>query len=105
MRDFGMSSISLMSLLYSNRWVFHPEKDELIRYCSFLLSSLAASGDLIERQGTFTLAGKALATISEYEEDYRRHRDQIVLQRILAFLTVALVIVGAVQAYVTWIKP
>lgn len=103
-RDFSMSPTTLMSLLYSNRWVFHPDKDTLIRYCSFLLSSLAASGDLIEQQGIYTLAGKALATISEYEEDYRRHRDQILLQRILAILTVALVMVGAVQAYVTWIK-
>lgn len=103
-RDFSMSSMTLMSLLYSNRWVFHPEKDVLIRYCYFLLASLASTGDLIEQQGSYRLAGKALATISQYEEDYRRHRDQIVLQRILAGLTVALVIVGAAQAYVAWIK-
>jgi hypothetical protein len=103
-RDFKLSPTMLMGLLYSNRWVFHPDKDSLIRYCYFLLASLAASGDLMEQQGSYSLAGKALATISQFEEDYRRHRDLVILQSTLALLTVALVIVGAIQAYVAWIK-
>lgn len=104
-REFSISSSNLMSLLYSNRWIFHPDKDSLLRYCSFLLGSLASSGDLVDRQGSFTLAPKALVTISEYEEDHRRHRDQLIQQWILAGLTVALVVVGVAQVYVTWVKP
>lgn len=104
-KQFYLSSTVLMSLLYSNRWVFHPDKDELLRYCSFLLTSLSSSGDLVIKDGFFVIEGKALATIAEYEEDYRRHRDNPISQKILAALTVGMVIVGIAQVYLAWIHP
>lgn len=101
-RRFAMHSTTLMGALYSNRWVFHPEKDEYLAYCSFLLDSLAGSGDLAKDGISYKIAPKALTTLAEYERDERKHRDQVLQQRALKWLTVALVVVGAAQVYVSY---
>lgn len=101
-RRFTISSVGLASRLYSNRWVFHPEKDEMLSYCTLLLDSLATAGDLVDDRGSYRLAPRALATLAQYEEDERKHRDMIRQQRALKWLTVALVGVGLIQAFVTW---
>jgi len=104
-RTFSCSSPRLMSLLYSNRWVFHPDKAQSLAYCSLLLDSLVASGDLTREQGAYRLAPKALATLAQFEEDERKHRDLIVQQRILKWLTAGLVLVGGAQVLLSWLRP
>lgn len=103
-RRFAISAVGLMSTLYSNRWVFHPEKDEYLNFCTFLLDSLVGSGDLARDPGSiaYKLAPQALTTLTEYEEDERKHRDNVLQQSALKWLTVALVLVGIAQVYVSW---
>ncbi|MDP2030486.1 MAG: hypothetical protein Q8K12_12675 [Thiobacillus sp.] len=101
-RRFTISSVSLASRLYSNRWVFHPDKDEMLSYCTLLLDSLASSGDIVDERGSYRFAPQALSTLAQYEEDERKHRDMIRQQSALKWLTVALVVVGLIQALITW---
>lgn len=100
--SFQTSSVTLAANLYSNRLFFHPEKEQMINHCSLLLESLVASGDLAHKDGVYKLAPKALHTLSQYEEDDRRHKDMLAQQKALKWLTLSLIFVGLLQAYAGW---
>lgn len=100
----GVSSISLAASLYTNRIYFHPDKTRMLNHCRLLLDSLVASGDLNSVDAAYTIAPPALKTLSQHEEDDRRHRDMLSQQRALKWLTFALIGVGLLQAYVSWAK-
>jgi hypothetical protein len=102
-REYTASPVTLMTNLHSSRWVFHPEHEKLLAYYKLLLDSLVASGDLIVDGIAYRISPKALGTLASAEEDDRRHSDSISQQRALKWLTVALVLIGAVQAYMTYI--
>jgi len=97
-----ISSITLAGRLYSNRIFFHPDKTRMFNYCRLLLDSLVASEDLELKGAMYSLSSKALISLSRYEEDERRHKDMISQQRALKWLTGALILVGLIQAFVTY---
>ncbi|MEZ8989842.1 hypothetical protein [Vibrio breoganii] len=101
-RNFTVSSISLSSLLYTQKWVFHPDQSRQLAYNDLLLKSLAESGELVSVQHGFKLSPKALVTISGYEEDQKRHKDNLAQSSATKWLTLALIIVGLIQAGVTY---
>lgn len=68
----------------------------------FVLDSLVETSDLQANQNGYQLLAKAIATLSDFEEDERRHRDQVRNQKILAILTTALVVVGLIQALASY---
>lgn len=102
--DFKVSGWGLMDLLYEPRWSGHPDNFNLLQYYETVLRSLKGGGDLTEEAGTFRLAPQALQTLSVFDEDERRHADQVRMQRRIAWLTFWLVMIGLLQAYVTWSK-
>ena len=100
-RNYEITSISLSTLLYTQKWVFHPDKGRQLEYNKLLLESLAETGDLEKCDVGFKLASKALATISQYEEDQKKHRENVGQAKAMKWLTIALIFVGLVQAGVT----
>ncbi|MED5514730.1 hypothetical protein [Pseudoalteromonas sp. MB47] len=101
-RSFTVSSVSLSSLLYTQKWVFHPDKSRQLAYNDLLLRSLEESGELTSVQHGFKLSPKALVTISAYEEDQKRHRDNLAQSTATKWLTFALIFVGLIQAGVAY---
>jgi hypothetical protein len=71
-------------------------------YYGFVLDALKEAGDLSLNGLRYTLHSNALSTLARYEEENRRHEDAVRLQKILIFLTAALVFVGLLQAFVTY---
>lgn len=83
----------------------HPELEQQKRYYRLILDSLIMSGDLEKsKYGQFCLAPKALATLDNYEETDRRHKDNLRQQRRLGRLTLALVLIGAAQIIAPFLK-
>ncbi|PDS99271.1 hypothetical protein CO659_00180 [Rhizobium sp. S9] len=109
-RTFQTNATTLLTHLYSVRWVHRPDKDELMNYYEFTLDALKDSGDLAttEHHG-YRLTPKALNTVTAYVEDERRHNDNKKIQTWIVILTVALTIVGVAQAaaavYEQWKPP
>lgn len=99
--QYEISSVALSTLLYTEKWVFHPDKSRQLRYNDLLLRSLHESGDLEKTQHGFRLSSKALVTIAQYEEDQKKHRENISQAKSMKWLTVALIFVGLIQAFVT----
>ncbi|WP_218967616.1 hypothetical protein [Puniceibacterium antarcticum] len=84
---------------YGERWIFHPQKDELINHHRLLLNSLCESGELAKNAANYTIKAKTITTLSQMSEDERRHKDQINQQKTLGWLTLALVVVGLIQIF------
>jgi hypothetical protein len=97
--DFRAGRTGVMSMLYSDRWVRHPEQKTLSEYYHLLLQSLTESGELAMKSYDYVITPKALTTLSRHEEEDRRHKDQVRQQIILSSLTFALVAVGCFQAW------
>lgn len=102
-RQYVISSLKLSSLLCTEKWVFHPDKSRQLRYNDLLLRSLHESHDLEETQYGFRLSSKALVTIAQYEEDQKKHRENISQARSMKWLTVALIFVGLIQLLITFL--
>lgn len=97
--DYRAYHTELLTKFYSMQWVRHPQKEELLRYYSLLLESLAASGELKKDGVTYVLAAGALNTIAAYELEERRHRDNYRVQSGIFALTFVLALIGIAQAY------
>ncbi len=92
------SPIDLMTELYSLRWVMHPERDPQQRRLRFYLDSLVDTGELKRTSGDYKLTGEALKAIEVYEEQERKHTESVKEQRRMAWLTLAIVLLTAIQA-------
>ena len=93
-----VSVISLMTRLYSMRRLSHPQSNAAMSKTSSVLKLLVGAGDLTKDGTTYRLTGVGLRTISEYEEQERKHTENIKVQRLIMWLTVAIVLLTAVQA-------
>ncbi len=100
-KDYFIAPTSLTSLLYSYKWVYHPDRTEQLAYNGLLLESLCESGELTTVKGGYKLTPKALITISNHNEEQTRHSDNLSQLNSTKFLTLALVFVGLIQACIT----
>jgi hypothetical protein len=94
----GITSLDLMTKLYSINWVLHPTGDEQQKKLEFYLDSLVGSGELREVNDEYVVSGKAITTIERYEEEERRHTEAVKLQKKMFWLTILLLFVATVQS-------
>lgn len=90
--------IDLMIKLYTDRWLLHPEGDDQTEKVKLYLNSLIETGELKEVDHQYILTGLALRTMEEYEEQERKHVEQIKLQRGTLGLTVVIAFLTLVQS-------
>jgi hypothetical protein len=96
-RSIG-SPIDLMTELYTLRWVMHPQRDPQQHRLTFYLDSMVDTGELKKVNGDYKLTGEALKAIEIYEEQERKHTENVKVQRRMAWLTFAIVLLTAAQA-------
>lgn len=94
----GVNSMDLMTELYSLRWVLHPEGEDQEYKLGLYLESLVSSGDLVKTGSEFVVASHAILTLEKYEEEERRHRDNLRLQKGMIFLTLLIALLALIQA-------
>ncbi|MBY5744652.1 hypothetical protein HFO28_13790 [Rhizobium leguminosarum] len=97
-RNYIAHETELLTRFYTVRWVFRPDKEELMTYYRLLLDALKESGDLKQAQYGLALDPKAINTIAQYEQEERRHGQNAATQNGIRFLTVILTLVGIAQA-------
>lgn len=97
--------ISLMTDLYSLRWVEHPDRDSLQHKLEFYLDSMVETGELRKITYKYQVTGKALHAIEEYEEQERKHTENVKMQRMMLWLTLAIAAFTAVQAGLVKLPP
>lgn len=94
----GIGVVELMSKIHSIKWVRHPDGEHQLYTLQLYLDSLEASGELRQSNSIYLVTGNGINTLERYEEQERRHKDSVKLQRIMAFLTAALLVIGAIQS-------
>jgi len=91
-------SINLMTGLYSIRWVEHPDRDAQQHQLEFYLESMVETGELRRINHDYQLTGHAVRAIEEYEEQERKHTENVKMQRAMLWLTLVIAAFTAVQA-------
>jgi hypothetical protein len=101
----GIDVFSLMTELYSLRWVSHPHSNYQMKKLELYLDSLVKAGDLRENNRKFYVTGKALRTLEGYEENERRHKDAVGTQRKIFWLTIIIAFTALIQAKLITLPP
>jgi hypothetical protein len=93
-----MTLEEIMSSTVSARWVYHPDSTSLKKRLALMLESLVLTGDLKRVNNQYQALPKAVATIGDYRENGLKHRQLIVIQKGMLFLTVTLAFLAAIQS-------
>lgn len=94
----SFEEMDLMTQLYSIKWVLHPDQDSQRKKLEFYLESLADTGELRKVNHKYFLTGHALRAIEEYEEQERKHTENVKMQWRMFWLTLTIAILTLVQA-------
>jgi hypothetical protein len=94
----GISSLDLMTKLYSIKWVLHPEGDQQQEKLELYLDSLVKSEDLKLINNEYVVTGNAIRTIEKFEEEERRHVKSVKIQWIIFWLTFLIAIISIILA-------
>lgn len=90
--------LDLMTDLYSIKWVLHPEGEQQQQKIEFYLDSLVETGEVKKTNYKYSVTGHALRTFEEYEEQERKHTENVKMQWRMIWLTCAIAFLTAVQA-------
>lgn len=95
-----MEETGLFRTIYGNRVFGHEQSDRELAQFHFLLESLVASGDLEKSESKYRVSDNAIKSVAEYEEQERRHQDNVIHNRRLFWITVVLAIAASAQVFV-----
>lgn len=94
----GISELQVCSLLYSDRWFAHPNAANIRLRTKLYLDSLIAANALDFKESKYFVTGAALNQLEEYEQDNRRHRDLMSIQRRIFYLTILMALSALAEA-------
>jgi hypothetical protein len=97
----GVGVASLMTKQFSIRWLDHPNKEIIQKKLQLYLESFVESGDLkVNKEQysvTYSITPKALKTLEIYEENERKHKDNVRLQWLLVIFTAVMTLTSIFQ--------
>lgn len=91
-------TLDLMTELYSIKWFLHPQRETEQQKLEFYLESLAETGELRKISYNYVVTGFALRAIEEYEEQERKHTENVKMQWRAFWLALAVAALTLVQA-------
>lgn len=98
-------TLGLMTALYSIKWFSHPQGKEAQERLSFYLESLVETGELRKENHKYVVTGLALSAIEEYEEQERKHTENVKIQRRALWVAIAVAMLTVVQAGLVKLPP
>jgi hypothetical protein len=100
-----LSSLSVMSLIHTEKWYLHPNCDDQHHRIQFYLEALAETKDLVKNGIDYQITGQGIAAIERYEEQERKHSESIASQRRMFWLTIVIALLTVVQAGLVKLPP
>lgn len=97
--------LDLMTSLYSIKWFSHPHGEQAQSRLEFYLDSLVETGELKKTNYKYVLTGHALRAIEEYEEEERKHTENVKMQWRMFWLAFAVAALTVVQAGLVKLPP
>lgn len=102
--DYRTSNFKLISELYPTRTIFHPEHQRLSNYYALILDSLESDGYLKKNSHSYQLSPAGVAGLIRFETEDQRFKQAMWHNRLLAVLTLGLVLTGIIQAAITYLS-
>jgi hypothetical protein len=100
-----LCSLSIMTLIHTDMWYLHPKGDEHLHRMEFYLNALSET-NLLARSGTdYSITGQGIDAIERYEEEERKHSENIGSQRRMFWLTIVIAALTLVQAGLVKLPP
>ncbi len=107
--DIAFDKFKLVEIIHGQRWNMHPDRDKQLDHARIILDSLKESGEIRDVQKgklfTYELTGKALITLETYEREENRHNQTRNLTIALVIVGIIQAIAGLIQAYIAYLKP
>lgn len=100
-----VSSLSVMSLIHSDRWYMHPQHDDEHNRVKFYLDTLVETKELIKKGIYYEITGAGVAAIELYEEQERKHGESISMQWRMFLLTMVIALLTLVQTGLVKLPP
>ena len=97
--------LDLMTALYSIKWFSHPQGEEAQQRLEFYLESLVETGELTKVDCKYVVTGHALRAIEEYEEQERKHTENVKIQSRTLKVAIAVAALTIVQAGLIKLPP
>lgn len=95
----------VMSKLLGEDWVDHSDAFDRLGQVEAMLDALEQLGELSKNGIGYVVTGQGIATLSQYEEEERKHRESMGLQRGIRLLTVIMALAALLQAKVVNFPP
>ncbi|MBW4529450.1 MAG: hypothetical protein KME02_02060 [Aphanothece saxicola GSE-SYN-MK-01-06B] len=97
--------LDLMTSLYSIKWFSHPQGKQVQERLKFYLESLVDTGELRKVKCKYVVTGLALRAIEEYEEEERKHTENVKIQRWAYWVAISIAALTVVQAGLIKLPP
>lgn len=101
----SFNAYDLMFQLYTIKWILHPNHNSELKKLEFYLRSLCDTGELRTINHEYILTGHALRTIEEYEEQERKHTENVKMQWRMFWLTLVIACLTLVQSGLIKLSP
>lgn len=109
--EFAVSRTSfdsggILTKMYRFKWYSHPAATSARVRTDYLLESLAETGDLKSTgHGQYVVTPRAFKTLADMRESQRRHRQSMVIQFAVVFLTAGSLLAAVIQAGIVQTPP
>lgn len=70
------STLSILSLIHSSKWILHQKHEKYIKEMDLFLDSFVNSKDLNKNGLKYSITPKAIVTLSAFEEEERKYISQ-----------------------------
>lgn len=91
------SHVTIFNETHGVRAFSRPDIQSQLRYYRLICDSLVETGELASNTNGYSVTARAMASLSEYEEQERKHKEILRQSVLVAILTAALVVVGLLQ--------
>jgi hypothetical protein len=104
-RKGDVSPSQVADHLLGQRWAQHEVMIEKFAQIQSMLDALCELNELKPSNYRYKVTGQGIAALSQYEEEERKHRETLGLQRRIAMLTIIMAIAALLQAKVVDFDP
>lgn len=100
----GIHTVSLVRHKFTDKFIFHPDKESYISSTKFYLDSLVESGDAVKKDFSYTASDKALTTIENHLKSQLREKHDKYIKNLTAMFTVMAFIFAVLSTWGTLVQ-
>jgi hypothetical protein len=102
--DEPMHSVTVIRKMFTDRFVFHPDKDAMTARTKYYLESLVESGDVMKVNFNYSATPRALITIESYLKANNQERHDKYIKNLTIWVTFMAFIFAVISTWGTLVQ-